>query len=146
MRPVVEQRFHCTVCDDFDLCSDCFNKDGHEHEMDKYRNHDLAESSSTADPGKALSSCVKRCADSLVHACHCCDSSCRLPSCHKMKHVLKHWRLCHISNADCPICKQFIALVTWHLKRCRQSTCLVPNCASVRTNCANAVVNVVPRK
>ena len=31
----VENRYHCTVCEDFDLCVDCFKKDNHPHKMEK---------------------------------------------------------------------------------------------------------------
>ena len=31
----VETRYHCTVCDDFDLCVACYQKDGHPHKMEK---------------------------------------------------------------------------------------------------------------
>ena len=30
----VETRYHCTVCDDFDLLVACFQKDGHPHKME----------------------------------------------------------------------------------------------------------------
>jgi hypothetical protein len=31
----VETRYHCTVCDDFDLCVACYQKDGHPHKMER---------------------------------------------------------------------------------------------------------------
>ncbi|KAI4799115.1 hypothetical protein KUCAC02_019236 [Chaenocephalus aceratus] len=31
----VETRFHCTVCEDYDLCITCYNTKGHVHKMEK---------------------------------------------------------------------------------------------------------------
>merc|ERR1719151_477299 len=31
----VETRYHCTVCEDFDLCVACYQNDGHPHKMEK---------------------------------------------------------------------------------------------------------------
>ncbi len=40
-RHLVETRYHCTQCDDFDLCVACYQRDGHHHNMDKLGFGDL---------------------------------------------------------------------------------------------------------
>lgn len=34
-RQMGETRYHCSVCDDFDLCVQCYQRDGHVHQMEK---------------------------------------------------------------------------------------------------------------
>ncbi|OTF78373.1 hypothetical protein BLA29_000387 [Euroglyphus maynei] len=43
-RSLVETRYHCSHCDDFDLCVLCYEKDGHQHRMDKIEFGDLMSS------------------------------------------------------------------------------------------------------
>lgn len=43
-RSLVETRYHCSHCDDFDLCVQCYEKDGHQHRMDKIEFGDLMSS------------------------------------------------------------------------------------------------------
>ena len=40
-RHLVETRYHCTQCEDFDLCVACYQRDGHVHPMDKLGFGDL---------------------------------------------------------------------------------------------------------
>ena len=116
----VETRYHCTVCEDFDLCVACYQNDGHPHKMEKL-GFDLdgggGDVTPTNNPQEARKLSIQRCIQSLVHACQCRDANCRLPSCHKMKRVVSHTKQCkRKTNGGCPICKQLIALCCYHAK------------------------------
>ncbi len=32
---IMEMRYHCTICDDYDLCLKCFSQNGHRYKMEK---------------------------------------------------------------------------------------------------------------
>lgn len=118
----VETRYHCTQCEDFDLCVQCYDKEGHPHKMEKL-GFDLDDGSPVegqkANPQEARKLSIQRCIHSLVHACQCRDANCRLPSCQKMKRVTQHTKACkRKTNGGCPICKQLIALCCYHAKHC----------------------------
>ncbi|KAG0428589.1 hypothetical protein HPB47_024438, partial [Ixodes persulcatus] len=133
----VETRFHCTVCDDFDLCVACHEREGHPHKMEKL-GLDLDDGTSQSDPKQSnpqesqrLS--IQRCIHSLVHACQCRDANCRLPSCRRMKRVVQHSKSCkRKTNGGCPICKQLIALCCYHAKHCQEAKCPVPFCLNIK--------------
>ena len=119
----METRYHCTQCDDFDLCVACYQKKGHPHNMEKL-GFDLdgggGEATNATNPQEARKLSIQRCIQSLVHACQCRDANCRLPSCHKMKRVVSHTKQCkRKTNGGCPICKQLIALCCYHAKLCQ---------------------------
>ncbi|XP_037834605.1 histone acetyltransferase p300 isoform X3 [Kryptolebias marmoratus] len=134
----VETRFHCTVCEDYDLCITCYNTKGHEHKMDKLglgldddSNNQAA--ASTQSPGDSRRLSIQRCIQSLVHACQCRNANCSLPSCQKMKRVVQHTKGCkRKTNGGCPICKQLIALCCYHAKHCQENKCPVPFCLNIK--------------
>ncbi|XP_017339139.1 histone acetyltransferase p300 isoform X3 [Ictalurus punctatus] len=134
----VETRFHCTVCEDYDLCITCYNTKGHEHKMEKLGLGLDDESNSQAatsmqSPGDSRRLSIQRCIQSLVHACQCRNANCSLPSCQKMKRVVQHTKGCkRKTNGGCPICKQLIALCCYHAKHCQENKCPVPFCLNIK--------------
>ncbi|XP_044018389.1 histone lysine acetyltransferase CREBBP-like [Aphidius gifuensis] len=103
-------------------------------ESHSYRHgFNLDDGSSPANLQKARNLSIQRCIQSLAHACQCRDENCCLPSCGKMKRVIKHTKLCKSrTNGGCPICKQLIALCCFHAKHCRETKCLVPFCSNIK--------------
>uniref|UniRef100_A0A3P9B5I0 histone acetyltransferase n=1 Tax=Maylandia zebra TaxID=106582 RepID=A0A3P9B5I0_9CICH len=134
----VETRYHCTVCEDFDLCINCYNTKGHEHQMVKWglgldddNNSQSGEASKSPQESRRLS--IQRCIQSLVHACQCRNANCSLPSCQKMKRVVQHTKGCkRKTNGGCPVCKQLIALCCYHAKHCQENKCPVPFCLNIK--------------
>ncbi|KAF0032436.1 hypothetical protein F2P81_014726 [Scophthalmus maximus] len=134
----VETRFHCTVCEDYDLCITCYNIKGHEHKMDKLGlglddDSNNQSAAATQSPGDSRRLSIQRCIQSLVHACQCRNANCSLPSCQKMKRVVQHTKGCkRKTNGGCPICKQLIALCCYHAKHCQENKCPVPFCLNIK--------------
>ncbi|TRY97269.1 hypothetical protein DNTS_020570 [Danionella cerebrum] len=134
----VETRWHCTVCEDFDLCINCYNTKPHEHQMVKWglgldddSNNQGGEANKSPQESRRLS--IQRCIQSLVHACQCRNANCSLPSCQKMKRVVQHTKSCkRKTNGGCPVCKQLIALCCYHAKHCQENKCPVPFCLNIK--------------
>uniref|UniRef100_A0AAY4BYQ9 histone acetyltransferase n=1 Tax=Denticeps clupeoides TaxID=299321 RepID=A0AAY4BYQ9_9TELE len=134
----VETRWHCTVCEDYDLCQACYTTKSHEHKMVKWglgldddSSSNNAEASKSPQESRRLS--IQRCIQSLVHACQCRNANCSLPSCQKMKRVVQHTRSCkRKTNGGCPVCKQLIALCCYHAKHCQEAKCPVPFCLNIK--------------
>lgn len=128
---------HCNTCEDFDLCAACFSKVTHEHKMEKITSlvgdgGDEGRGGERADQSSRNES-IQRCIQSLVHACQCRDANCRRLSCHKMKRVVQHTKLCRKrQSGHCPVCKQLIALCCYHAKHCTEGQCQVPFCLNIR--------------
>ncbi|KAJ7989327.1 hypothetical protein DPEC_G00303390 [Dallia pectoralis] len=137
----VETRWHCTVCEDFDLCINCYAAKGHEHTMVKWGlglDDDSggaggAGGEATQSPQESRRLSIQRCIQSLVHACQCRNANCSLPSCQKMKRVVQHTKGCkRKTNGGCPVCKQLIALCCYHAKHCQENKCPVPFCLNIK--------------
>ncbi|GMT19162.1 hypothetical protein PFISCL1PPCAC_10459, partial [Pristionchus fissidentatus] len=126
--------WHCNTCDDFDLCDNCKSLVQHDHPLEKVKTILDETGGSGGDTGASNRyESIQRCIHSLVHACTCRDANCRRMSCHKMKRVVAHTKMCKKRvNASCPVCKQLIALCCYHAKHCTKEGCQVPFCMNIR--------------
>ncbi|KAH7718992.1 bromodomain protein [Aphelenchoides avenae] len=124
---------------DYPVCANCTAarvQTAGEHQHPTENNVSLIgvdPSQSAADTSNSREESTKRCIESLVHACECRDANCRRPTCHKLKKVVKHVKLCKKhQQTTCPVCKQAIALSCYHAKQCNLTLCPVPFCSNVR--------------
>lgn len=140
----VETGWHCTGCEDYDLCISCYNSKGHAHKMVKVGLGPAEEAKEGAEGGnqgepqlrslrEARRLSILRCIQSLRHARQCFDASCSQVDCRKMKRVVQHTKGCQRkNNGSCPVCKQLIALCCYHAKQCRENPCPIPYCLNIK--------------
>lgn len=96
---------------------------------------DLSLSSSGNLPDtKVRNQTIQKWVQGLVHASQCRINNCNLPECHKIKRLFRHTRHCKSRRNGCPICKQFVALCSYHSKNCQDFKCTVPFCENTKYN------------
>ena len=138
--PIETMRYHCTVCDDFDLCIPCFDsKGGHEHKMDKLQcvASDKKESNSAdnklSNPAKPPKHSIETYLKAFMHAVYCRNANCTFLKCMQFKRVVQHSKNCQkFKNSQCEFCKQMIALCIYHAKNCKENMCQVPFCSTIK--------------
>lgn len=74
---------------------------------------------------------IRKCASSIYHHFNCKSSKCSQISCKKVEKVNQHSAACN-KRKTCGICRQYIALLNYHSKICRDVSCPVPNCLALR--------------
>ena len=139
---LIEMRYHCSVCDDFDLCIPCYEqRGGHEHKMEKLSSSadkkdsnsgesKLASTSANAKPPKhSIETYLK----AFMHAVYCRNANCTFLKCMQFKRVVQHSKNCQkFKNSQCEFCKQMIALCIYHAKNCKENMCQVPFCSTIK--------------
>ena len=100
------------------------------------------EGGANADSSRKIS--IKRCIQSLVHACQCLANCQQYQSCRKMKSIVAHTISCERkANGGCPICKQLIALCCYHAEACNEPKCPVPFCVTIKQKMPFQILNPV---
>ena len=135
-------RYHCTVCENFDLCEICYHmQPKHEHKMEHSISLDVegcnqtssnSNDTSTANSQLQRRQSMQRCIDSLLHATNCRNAQCILRSCFRYKRVIEHTKTCKGKNNQCNVCKQVIFLSWYHATTCIQQNCQTPFCTKLK--------------
>lgn len=141
--------WHCTTCEDFDLCQQCYSQTTHPHKMEQQKSLLQDDSGSGGEQASQNSrtESIQRCVQSLVHSCQCRDANCRRMTCHKMKRVVMHTRQCkRRQTGPCTVCKQLIALCCYHAKHCQEQQCPVPFCPNIRQKLAEQAAQLKKKR
>lgn len=127
-RQACDVRFHCTVCDDYDLCSKCNATNKHGHPMESTDDaHEASNSSDTpVNMQQQRQLTMQRMLDAIRHAVQCRNANCLSKNCTQCKLLLKHAKDCtKASRNQCAFCNKLIAPIWVHAKTCSDQNCVV---------------------
>ena len=121
-------RYHCTVCDDYDLCSKCYATVKHEHRMD--RTDDATETPTSSDTPISIQQQkqlnMQRMLDAIRHAVQCRNANCIFKNCAPCQRLLQHAKECtKPSRNQCPLCSKLVSPIWNHAKTCSDQNCPV---------------------
>ncbi|CAF1312058.1 unnamed protein product [Adineta steineri] len=134
-RQLCDVRYHCTVCDDYDLCSKCYTTIKHEHRMD--RSDDANETPTSSDTPLSTQQqrqvTMQKMLDAIRHAVQCRNANCIFKNCAPCQRLLQHTKECtKASRNQCPLCQKLISPIWYHAKTCTDQNCPLPYCASFK--------------
>ena len=127
-RQPCDVRYHCTVCEDYDLCSKCHASIKHEHRMDRSDESNQAASNPDAaiNLQQQRQATMQRMLDAIRHAIQCRNANCLTKNCSQCKLLIKHTRECNkASRNQCALCNKLFTPIWHHAKTCVDPTCSV---------------------
>nr|DAD46362.1 TPA_asm: hypothetical protein HUJ06_004592 [Nelumbo nucifera] len=129
------QGWRCEICPDYDVCNNCYQKDGGVEHPHKLTNHpsmaDRDAQNKEARQKRVLQ--LRKMLDLLVHASQCRSPHCQYPNCRKVKGLFRHGIQCKTrASGGCLLCKKMWYLLQLHARACKESECHVPRCRDLR--------------
>ncbi|KAK4836469.1 hypothetical protein QYF36_023535 [Acer negundo] len=129
------QVWRCEVCQNYDVCNTCYQKDGvidHPHKLTNHpSNADCAAQNKEARQLRVVQ--LRKMLDLLVHASQCLSSHCQYPNCRKVKGLYRHGIQCKTrASGGCALCKKMWYHLQLHAQACKESECPVPRCRDLK--------------
>jgi len=133
---LIGKRYHCMTCTDYDQCQECVNNPKtprHMHPLKPIAVATGQQNEFTDEQRKERQRVIQLHMQLLLHAATCVSPKCPSANCNKMKGLLKHGAQCQIkATGGCHVCKRIWGLLQIHARQCKETTCRVPNCVSIR--------------
>ncbi|KAM1164286.1 hypothetical protein ACFX13_024244 [Malus domestica] len=136
---VIDQRWVCEMCPEFDACATCYREKGSSCHI-----HKLTESSPSASHSRTTESqqapkkgfLIRELLDVLQHATTCYPTKsqpCFYPNCLQMKKLIYHAVKCTVrASGGCQFCKKAWSGLILHSINCRKPNCTTPRCMDLR--------------
>ncbi|CAF0772590.1 unnamed protein product [Adineta steineri] len=128
-------RYHCTICDDYDLCNKCITIVKHEHRMDRLDeiNQTTTNSDTPMNLQQQRQATMQKMVDAIRHAIQCRNANCIFKNCSPCKRLLQHVNDCtKLARNQCQHCSKLLAPIWFHTKTCTDQHCPLPFCQSFK--------------
>ncbi|GJV56945.1 histone acetyltransferase HAC1-like protein isoform X1 [Tanacetum coccineum] len=129
------QGWRCEVCPDYDVCNNCYYKDGGIDHPHKLTHHPTIAERDAQNKEARQQRVVqlRKMLDLLVHASQCRSPNCQYPNCRKVKGLFRHGIQCKVrASGGCVLCKKMWYLLQLHARACKESQCHVPRCRDLK--------------
>ena len=135
-RQQCDVRYHCTICEDYDLCTNCYTTKKHEHRMERSdeANETAANSDTSVNTQQIRQQTMQRMVEAIRHAAQCRNANCIFKNCAPCKRLIQHAKECNkASRNQCPLCNKLLSPLWYHAKMCTDQNCPLPYCSSFKS-------------